>query len=60
MMAGVSAGFWKTPEEALNVCSETVSETIPNKKNVAIYGKLLEKHRAVHDALAPIYNSKEY
>lgn len=58
MMAGVAAGFWSSLEEALAVCSETVSETSPNPENREVYDKLLKKHRAVHDALAPIYKWK--
>ena len=55
MMAGVAAGFWQSLDEALDVCSETVSETVPNEENVKKYAELLKKHRAVHDALEGIY-----
>ncbi len=56
MMAGVAAGFWKSLRDALNECSETVSETVPNEENTKKYAILLKKHKAVHDALAPIYS----
>lgn len=56
MFAGVAAGFWKTPKDALNVCNETVSETVPDAKNHALYKKVFERYKKVHDALAPIYN----
>lgn len=56
MFAGVAAGFWKTPKDALDVCNETVSETMPDAKNHALYKKVFERYKKVHDALAPIYN----
>lgn len=60
MMAGVAAGFWESLQEAVGACSEIVSETVPNSENSRIYAALLKKHRAVHDALAPIYNSEDF
>lgn len=59
MMAGVASGFWSSLGEALETCNKTISETVPNPENAHIYEKLLKKHRAIHDALAPIYNCEK-
>lgn len=56
MLAGVAAGIFASPEDALAKCSEIKSETVPNPENTEKYEKLFEKYKAVHDALAPIYH----
>lgn len=56
MLAGVAAGIWQTPEEAVTKCSKTVSVTEPNKNNTALYGDYFVRYKKIHDALKPIYN----
>ena len=58
MFAGVAAGFWKTPAEAVNVCNRTVSMTKPNEANHRLYQKLYNKYKKVHDALETIYREE--
>ena len=56
MMAGVFAGFWKTPEEATSCCNEVLSVTHPNEENHKAYAKLFQKYKKVQAALADIYH----
>jgi len=57
MLAGIAAGVFASPEDALAKCSEIKSETLPNPENTEKYAKMFEKYKAVHDALAPIYHA---
>lgn len=59
MLAGLAIGIWNSPKEALDICNETVSETVPDKENMKKYNKLFEKYKAVQKALEPIYNSNK-
>ncbi|MCI8387604.1 MAG: xylulokinase [Clostridiales bacterium] len=56
MFAGVAAGIFSDYESALDICTEVKSFTEPNFDNTEKYAKLYERYKAVHDALAPIYD----
>ena len=56
MLAGIQMGIWKSPEDALSHCNADRSLTLPNAENHAIYVKLHERYKKVHDALAPLYH----
>ena len=58
MLAGVAVGVFKSPQHALEVCNEVVSETVPNSKNTEKYRKVFKKYKAVQKALEPIYNGE--
>ena len=58
MLAGVASGIFKNPEQAVSICNETVSETLPNAENTAKYRKLFKKYKAIQKALEPIYNGE--
>jgi len=55
MLAGVAAGVFASPEEAVSKCSKIISVTEPNAENTEKYAKLFKKYKEIHDALAPIY-----
>ena len=57
MLAGVAAGVFSDFEAALEKCTEVKSFTEPNPENAPKYEKLFERYKAVHDALAPIYDA---
>ena len=57
MLAGVAAGVFSDFESALEKCTEVKSFTEPNPENSPKYEKLFERYKAVHDALAPIYDA---
>lgn len=56
MLAGLSVGIWKSPENALNICNKVISETVPNKENTEKYNKLFKKYKHIQKALEPIYD----
>ena len=58
MLAGVAIGVFANCEEAVKACIRVESVTTPIQENTEKYGKLFEEYVAVHDALAPIYQSR--
>ena len=58
MLAGIAMGIFESPEKAVEVCNEIVSETVPNAENTAKYKKAFKKYKAVQKALEPIYNGE--
>ena len=56
MLAGIKMGFWSDPQDALSHCNADRSVTLPNEENHALYAKLYQKYKRVHDALAPLYH----
>ncbi|MGN1092088.1 MAG: xylulokinase [Monoglobaceae bacterium] len=58
MFAGVKAGFWSSPEEAVNTCNEDVSITKPDMERHVQYAKLFKKYKKVHDVLAEVYHEE--
>ncbi len=56
MLAGVKAGIWESPKQAVELCNKTVSVTVPNMENHAVYAKAFCKYKKVHDALCDIYH----
>lgn len=58
MLAGVAVGIFKNPEDAVEKCVKEKDTVIPNPENTEKYEKLFEEYKAIHDALAPIYNKK--
>ena len=58
MLAGVAAGIFESPEKAVSVCNEVVSETIPNSEKTEKYNELFRKYKAIQKALEPIYNGE--
>lgn len=59
MLAGVAIGVFESCEAAVNACIQVECVTTPVKENTEKYQKLFEEYVAVHDALAPIYQSRE-
>ncbi len=58
MLAGVALGIFKSPEDALSVCNEIISETLPNAENTLKYREIFKKYKAIQKALEPIYNGE--
>ena len=58
MTAGVATGVFPSFEEAVEKCSEKVSETLPNEENHKKYLELYKDYKKIHDALAPIYQNR--
>lgn len=56
MLAGVAAGFFESPEDAVARCSQIVSVTKPNPENTEKYAAMFARYKKIHDALAPIYH----
>lgn len=59
MLAGIAAGIFENPEEAVKRCNEVVSRTVPNSENTVKYHQVFKKYKAVQKALEPIYNGEE-
>ena len=58
MLAGVAAGIFKNPEDALKRCNTVISETYPKPENTVKYKELFKRYKAVQKALEPIYNGE--
>ncbi len=58
MLAGVATGIFETPEKAVEICNEVVSETMPDMENNSKYRELFKKYKAIQKALEPIYNGE--
>lgn len=58
MLAGVACGVFESPEKALEICNEVVSETVPNEENHTAYMNLFRRYKAIQKALEPIYEGK--
>ncbi len=56
MLAGVALGVFESPEQAVGMCNEVVSRTVPNNENTEKYKALFKKYKAIQKALEPIYN----
>lgn len=56
MLAGIAAGIFASPEQAIQTCNEVVSKTVPNPENTKKYHEVFRKYKAVQKALEPIYN----
>lgn len=55
MLAGVAAGIFADPIEAVEKCVKLKDTVEPNRENTEKYAELFLKYKKVHDALAPIY-----
>ena len=58
MLAGIAAGVFKDPKDAVSRCVREVDITYPNPENTEKYRKIFEDYKKIHDALAPIYQSR--
>ncbi|MBE6611806.1 MAG: xylulokinase [Ruminococcaceae bacterium] len=58
MLAGTAVGIFPDFKSALAICNKVKDETLPNPDNAAAYEKLHARYKAVHDALAPIYDAQ--
>lgn len=56
MLAGISAGVFADPADAVRHCIRVTGQTIPQAAPGAQYAALYEKYKRVHDALAPVYH----
>lgn len=59
MLAGVAVGVFSSCSDAVKACIRQESVTLPNPENTEKYAKLFEEYVSIHDALAPIYRSRQ-
>ena len=55
MVAAVGMGWFDSFSHAADTCVRVESVVVPNEDNRAIYDALYPKYKAIHDALAPVY-----
>lgn len=55
MLAGIAAGVFESPKQAVEKCVKEKDVTYPNPENTEKYRKIFERYKKIHDALAPIY-----
>lgn len=60
MLAGVAIGIFENAEQAIQICNEQISETLPNEDNTEKYGKLFKRYKAIQKALESIYNNEDF
>ena len=58
MLAGIAAGIFSSPEDAVSKCVKRQGITYPNSENTKIYAELFKEYKKIHDALAPIYDAR--
>ncbi len=58
MLAGVAMGVFPSAQAAVKACMKVESITVPIAENTQKYESILKEYIAVHDALAPIYQSR--
>ena len=58
MLAGIAAGVFKNPADAVARCVKPKSVTVPNPENTEKYRKVFLEYKKIHDALAPIYDAR--
>lgn len=58
MLAGIAVGVFESPEKAIEICNDVLSETVPNSENTEKYQELFKKYKAIQKALEPIYNGE--
>lgn len=58
MLAGIAAGVFKNPSEAVKKCVIPKTVTVPNFENTEKYRKIFGEYKKIHDALAPIYDAR--
>lgn len=55
MLAGIAAGVFKDPSDAVLKCVREKEIIVPVPENTEKYRKVFEEYKKIHDALAPIY-----
>ena len=55
MLAGIAAGVFADPADAVKKCVREAGSVEPNAENTEKYAVLFEKYKKIHDALAPVY-----
>ena len=55
LLAGVGAGFYSTPADAVRQCLKFDRVVQPDAESAQRYSVLFQKYKSIHDALAPIY-----
>ena len=55
MLAGIAAGVFKDPTDAVGKCVKSKFITVPNPENTEKYRAVFTEYKKIHDALAPIY-----
>ncbi len=57
MFAGVGAGFWNSPAEAVAACNSILLTAEPDMEKHAVYAKSFRRYKAIHDALVSVYHA---
>ena len=56
MLAGISAGFFKDENDAVNKCSVKAEEVLPDLKNTEKYALIFKKYKKIQKILEEFYN----
>lgn len=58
MLAGIAAGVFADATDAVNTCVKPTGTTGPIAENTAAYEAVFAEYKAIHDALAPVYQAR--
>lgn len=58
MLAGIAAGVFKDPKDAVSKCVIPERTVVPNLENTKKYAKIFETYKKITSALAPIYQER--
>ena len=59
LLAGTGIGLFENSAEAVRKCLKIDRELHPDPREAARYAELFETYRKIHDAMAPIYSSRQ-
>ena len=59
LLAGTGIGLFENSAEAVRKCLKIDRELHPDSQEAARYAELFETYRKIHDAMAPIYSSRQ-
>ncbi|MBQ8605806.1 MAG: xylulokinase [Clostridia bacterium] len=58
MLAGIAAGIFESPEDAVSKCVKECRTVLPNPENTKKYEEIYKNYKKIADALLPIYKER--
>lgn len=58
MLAGIAAGVFSDPQDAVKKCVKQKDITYPDPEKTLKYREIFDRYKQIHDALAPIYSNR--
>lgn len=59
MLAGIAAGVFTDPADAVARCIRETGKTVPDPEKTEAYRRVFRQYKEIHDALAPLYRERQ-